>query len=480
MPKKYHIHPRPARLDLEYIFKFDIVRGENCINCGKCTRVCIYEAHKRRQDDPRRMADPNTVVCRNCFRCIQECPRGALEKSLDPVFAGAGGDFWKPDMLISLWKQAEDGKVPVSGAGYRGPFTGTGFDGMWTDMSEIVRPTRDGIHGREYISTAVDLGRRLNHLVFDAEGRLVSKVPDTVSIPIPMLFEVPDTGLAPNVRQALVKAAAEVGTGLIVPAAEITGDLDEESGSLIPCVAPGEIEKYRGVIGKARLVAIEHSDALMTDWPQLRLEIGKIGRALPIIRVPATKDVEETVARLAHSGAEIIHIVADYCGRETGGPGPQPHLPSEMRTLKDIIRAVHLRLVEDRIRDELTIIASGGIAMAEHVPKAMLCGADLVAVDIPLMIAVGATLYQKPEKHLVFPEGLDGIPVPTLTQRMVNLTGAWHSQILEVMGAMGIREARRLRGESGRAIFFEEVDRDTFGRLFPPASSDSKGEAVSR
>jgi len=33
-------------------------------------------------------------------------------------------------------------------------------------------------------------------------------------------------------------------------------------------------------------------------------------------------------------------------------------------------------------------------------------------------------------------------------------------------GAMGIREARRLRGESGRAIFFEEIDKDTFGKLF--------------
>ena len=65
------------------------------------------------------MADPNTVVCRNCFRCIQECPRGALEKSLDKDFAGIGGTFWKPDMLISLWKQAEDGRVPVSLANRR-------------------------------------------------------------------------------------------------------------------------------------------------------------------------------------------------------------------------------------------------------------------------------------------------------------------------------------------------------------------------
>jgi hypothetical protein len=42
-------------------------------------------------------------------------------------------------------------------AGYGGPFKGPGFDSIWTDMSEIVRPTCDGIHGREYISTTVDL-----------------------------------------------------------------------------------------------------------------------------------------------------------------------------------------------------------------------------------------------------------------------------------------------------------------------------------
>jgi glutamate synthase domain-containing protein 2 len=125
-----------------------------------------------------------------------------------------------------------------------------------------------------------------------------------------------------------------------------------------------------------------------------------------------------------------------------------------------------MRLVADRIRDEVTIIASGGIAMAEHVPKAMLCGADLTAIDLPLLIAIGARLYEQPERFLVLPEGLERISVEILTQRIVNLMGAWHSQLLEVMGAMGIREARRLRGETGRAIFFEEIDNETFGKLF--------------
>ena len=461
MPKKYHIQPKVTPLNVDYVFKFKIVRGENCINCGKCTKVCIYEAHKRRKDDPRKMADPNTVVCRNCFRCIQECPRGALEKSLDKDFTNIGGVFWKPDMLISLWKQAEDGKVPVSGAGYRGPFTGTGFDSMWTDMSEIVRPTRDGIHGREYISTSVDLGRKLNHLVFAADGKLTSKVPDTVDIPIPILFDMPADNLTPNVKEAILKAAAEVKTCVIMPAADITPEFAKYGDNIIPRLAAADIDRQKAVIQKARLVSIEYGDAILKDYPCMKAKIAKLGKALVIIRIPAVKGVEDIVAKLAQNGAEIIHIVADYRGQEINGSAG-----SDRRLLKDTIRAVHLRLVEDRIRDEITLIASGGIAMAEHVPKAMLCGADLTAIDMPLMVALGARLYEEPEKLLIFPEGLGKIPLPIVTQRIVNLIGAWHSQILEMMGAMGIREARRLRGESGRAIFFEEIDKDTFGKIF--------------
>jgi ferredoxin len=461
MPKKYHINTKVTLLDFDYVFKFKIVRGDNCINCGKCTKVCIYEAHKRREDDQRKMADPNTVVCRNCFRCIQECPRGALEKSLDKYFANIGGTFWKPDMLLSLWKQGEDGKVPVSGAGYRGPFTGTGFDSMWTDMSEIVRPTRDGIHGREYISTAVDLGRKLNHLTFDHEGQLASKVPDIVVLPIPILFDFPADNLSQNIKEAILKAAVEINTCIIMPVVEITPGIEKYSDNIIPCITHDEIETHEDILKKARLVAIEYYDAVLDDFPGLMKKIKKLNQALTIIRVPAIKGVEDIVARMAHSGAEIVHIVADYRGQELNGS-------AEMngRSLKDIIRAVHRRLVEDSIRDEITIIASGGIAMAEHVPKVMLCGADLTAIDIPLMVAMGVRIYEEPEKLLIFPEGLDKIPSSILTQRMVNLMGAWHAQILEMMGAMGIREARRLRGESGRAMFFEEIDKDTFGKLF--------------
>ena len=456
MPKKYHINTKVAAMDFDYIFKFKITRGENCINCGKCTKVCIYEAHKRRTDDPRKMADPNTVVCRNCFRCIQECPRGALSKALDTDFSGTGGSYWKPDTLLSLWKQSEDGKVPVSGAGYRGPFTGPGFDGMWTDMSEIVRPTRDGISGREYISTAVNLGRKLNHLKFSADGKLLSAVPETIDIPLPIMFDVTEYNISPAVKAALLDAAVAIGTCVFMPAADITPAMDKYSANLIPCLAAQDLDKYATLISKVRFVSVAYNESMNKGLPDLMKKIKAMTKALVIIRVPAVKDVENTTAVLAHNNAEIIHVVADYRGQEIGG----------QRLLRDIIRAVHLKLVDDGIRDEVTVIASGGIAMAEQVPKAMLCGADLTAVEIPLFVAIGLRIYETPEKKLTWPQGIDKIPSSMLTQRMVNLMGAWHHQILEMMGAMGIREARRLRGETGRAIFFDEIDRDTFQKLF--------------
>ena len=190
MPKKYHIDVKPTSLEFDRVSKFQLVREDTCINCGKCIKVCIYEVHKKKEDDPRKMADPVHLECRNCFRCIQECPRGALVKSITDEFKNLGDSYWKPEMILSIWQQAEDGKVPVSGAGYRGPFTGPGFDSMWTDMSEIVRPTRDGIHGREYISTSVDIGRKLNHLVFDSEKNLQSQIPKTIDLPIPIIFDL--------------------------------------------------------------------------------------------------------------------------------------------------------------------------------------------------------------------------------------------------------------------------------------------------
>lgn len=456
MPKKYYIDVKLTSLEFDRISKFKLVREDSCINCGKCIKVCIYEVHKKREDDPRKMTDPIHIECRNCFRCIQECPRGALVKCITSEFKNLGDSYWKPDMILSIWKQSDDGKVPVSGAGYRGPFTGPGFDSMWTDMSEIVRPTRDGIHGREYISTSVDLGRKLAHLVFDNNNKLQSEIPKTVDIPIPVLFDTSVHDIDEKSKLYIAKAAEKLGTFALFNADDINPENAHYSNNIIPLLSHQNIDDNSRLIENSKIVEIEYSDELSTNFQPITDKIKKINGAIISIRVPVSNDVETTVPGLVKNGAEIIHIVANYHGRESSDP--------ESRFIKDVLTTVHQKLIENSIRDEVTIIASGGIAMAEHVPKAIISGADLTAIDLPLLIALGYKINPNPEIPIIPPT--NDISEKVGIQRVVNLIGAWHSQLLEVLGAMGMREVRRLRGDIGRAIFFENIEKETFGEIF--------------
>jgi glutamate synthase domain-containing protein 2 len=88
--------------------------------------------------------------------------------------------------------------------------------------------------------------------------------------------------------------------------------------------------------------------------------------------------------------------------------------------------------------------------MAEHVAKAVICGVDLVAIDRPLMVALECRLCGECQRGESCPIALHETDGDYAVQRVVNLMGAWHSQLIEMLGAMGIREVRRLRGETGR------------------------------
>jgi glutamate synthase domain-containing protein 2 len=195
------------------------------------------------------------------------------------------------------------------------------------------------------------------------------------------------------------------------------------------------------------------------------------------VRLPMNKDSDYIVDELARSGAEIIHLYADDYGNELDGLNPPPAPPKRgayPRFIKDVIRGVHLRLIETSIRDEVTIIASGGIALAEHLAKIIICGADLAAIDLPLLIALECRFCKNCLNDLPCPVEIHNVTPEYAVPRMTNLIGAWHSQLIEVLGAMGLREVRRLRGEVGRAMFYEDLERETFGANFLVKKFDQK------
>ena len=133
---------------------------------------------------------PNEDKCVGCLRCTTEFP-DFVRIEHNPERRALGDSYFDFGFVDAISYEAATGLIPVKGAGYRGGFGGEGWDGMWTDMSEIVRPTRDGIHGREFISTVVDIGYRPNFLQFDDQGRPSGAQPATISIPLPMLLDAP-------------------------------------------------------------------------------------------------------------------------------------------------------------------------------------------------------------------------------------------------------------------------------------------------
>jgi glutamate synthase domain-containing protein 2 len=305
-------------------------------------------------------------------------------------------------------------------------------------MSEIVRPTRDGIHGRETISTQVDLGSGLRSLDFDSSGRLVSLLDASIqlSLPIllgPLLIPLPGRGAL----HAMAAAARQLETLALIDPQDYQDDLAQFSDWLAPRLSR---ENFNLVPGDwaPRYVEIDDDDpgASFTLWKEARQ---RWPEAVVAIRLALSRQSAAIACAWAEQGVQVVHLFADDIAQDLDG-----------RHLVDALREVHLDLVAHAMRDQVTLVVSGGIAAAEHVVKAIACGADLAAIDFILQVAWGCALWADKSKCHVETETLD----PGWgTQRLINLMNAWRDQLLEALGAMGLREIRRLRGEIGRTIW---------------------------
>jgi len=466
MPKKYHVNTAEAAPRFPPLSRFSAIETEGCLGCLECVKrtSCVYGVYKDRTFDPFTASDSADYECINCMRCVQECKKRILTRVENRSYTEMGDEYWRPEIIANIWKQSRTGKIPVSGAGYRGPFVGEGFDQMWTDMSEIVRPTRDGIHGREYISTSIDVGRRPESLSFDDEGNLTTKTPPLLDLPIPIVMDPPDWPImSPAMREAMVTAADRLGTLIILdlPDARPLRDISSEAVAIRFDPKRDDINELAG----ARLIEISDDENVLAAAEQIR-QVN--ATAVISIRLTLDESAPERAAELALGGAENIHLQADFHGR---GHGAKSNTFVTM-----LLKEVHAHVIDAGVRDQMSILVTGGIGMAEHVAKAIVCGADGVGADIPLLVGLECRLCKTCPDGASCPVGLETIDPKWGARRLINLFGSWHSQLLEVLGAMGIREVRRLRGEAGRAMFFEDLEAESFAPIF--GTRDAVGHNV--
>ena len=392
---------------------------------------------------------PREHLCVGCLRCTTQYPE-IVQIYHNPERQELGDSYFTEEYVDTVSYEARTGRIPVKGAGYRGKFGGDGWDGMWTDMSEIVRPTRDGIHGREFISTVVDIGEKPSFLEFDAQGILHTKMTRTLSIPIPFLFDVPPaSAISQTLLTILSQAARETETLAIMPLAAILKFSLHGPQHIVPLVAPQDQDALSELRVEPRMIELDGWDErfyreVHAHFPQ----------SILCVRLSFASALDETLLECTQSGVRVFHLVADYHGRGPNG-----------KFVLDLIRQAHKTFVDARCRDEVTLLGSGGIIAAEHVPKAIICGLDAVALDTPVLVALQAKFKGEcidGRSPLLLPKG---ITIEWGVQRIKNLLASWRDQLLEVLGAMGLREVRRLRGEMGRAMLQKELEREAFAEI---------------
>ena len=460
MPKKYHIPIKPTSPRFNPVGKYATIEfRENCAgSCKECVKKkCVYEVFKDNYSYVSSMKEPEYVyTCQSCFRCVQECTKGIFSRVINPEYRTLGDDYFKPGIIHSTWYQAHTGKIPVSGAGYRGPFVGKGFDSMWTDMSEIVRPTRDGIHGREYINTCIELSRRVSRLRFKDDMSLDMELPPILEIPLPLMFQQPRFGvLGDSVLVAAAMAAHRLETMMFIKPEDYTRVPMSYAENLVPCITGGTVNEHTDLIKKSRMVELAYEPGIENEFDRVR---GMKRDVIIAVGMPLNAQAADRAVTLTRADVDTLHFYADDHGNEVDSENP--------RFLKEMIREIHLKLVEKLIRQKVKLVFTGGIAMAEHMAKAIICGADGVTVDIPLLIALECRVCYQCVKGLPCPVRLEDFDPDWGCQRIANLIAAWRNQLIEVMGAMGIREVRRLCGEVGRSMWFEDLERESFAPLF--------------
>ena len=183
-------------------------------------------------------------------------------------------------------------------------------------------------------------------------------------------------------------------------------------------------------------------------------------RALVSVKVSTPTDVDMVAIGSYYAGANIIHIDGGY-----GGTGAAPEIAKKniAMPIEYAIPKVHDYLVSEGVRDDIVLIASGGIRTADDIAKAIALGADGCVVATAEAVAVGCTHCGNCERGRGCQVGITTTD-PELSQfiepewgetRIVNLYNAWTKRLRSILAGFGLKSVRDLRGRKDLLVRYK-------------------------
>jgi glutamate synthase domain-containing protein 2 len=185
----------------------------------------------------------------------------------------------------------------------------------------------------------------------------------------------------------------------------------------------------------------------VTDWQ------------IPIFVKIAAGRVKEDVKIAAKTGADGIVIDGSEAGTGAAPVVASTHLG--IPTLPAVVQAVRA-LEEMGVKDEISLIVSGGIKDGADVAKAMALGADAVAIGTGAMIAMGCTVCLRcHEGKCAFgigtqePERRKKLVIDEAAQRVANYIQGMTNEAVIIAKAAGKTALANLEREDLRAMTLE-------------------------
>ncbi len=394
-----------------------------------------------------------------------------------------GNKRWTGELILATYEEALTGDLPRNGLEYRVGDSGGGFDVLgWRDVDGSEKVDED------QVDLSIPLNRR-------QEGA-------RIRIPLPIYGGGMSFGsISLNFMIARARAARRLGTYTCTGEGGYPEPLVPYKDHIITQVATGMFGVREETIQYAPIVEFKYAQGakpglgghLLAD--KVTSEVAKMRessvftslyspfpfhsvysvedhkkhvdwiktvnpRALVSDKVSTPTDVDMVTIGSYYAGANIIHIDGGY-----GGTGAAPEIAKKNIAMPTeyAIPKVHRYLVSEGVRDEVVLMASGGIRTADDIAKAIALGADGCVVATAEAVAVGCTHCGNCERGRGCQVGITTTD-PELSQliepewgeeRIVNLFHAWEKRLRTILARIGLRSIRDLRGRTDLLVRYK-------------------------
>lgn len=407
-----------------------------------------------------------------------------INKGIDAIALGQrlppgalGNNRWTSDLIVSTYYEAKTGEIPRH-LNYKTGASKGGFDLLELDVLEKIDETN--IDPKQF-----DLSVKLNRR--EKGRRLSTQIPTygggmsfgSISLNYMLsraraaqrmgTFTCTGEGGYPELlKEYRDNVITQVATGLfgvreetikrspIIEFKYAQGAKPGLGGHLLADKVTQEVAKMRDSVEFSSLFSPSpfHSVYSVEDHKK-HVDWIKITNpdALISVKVSTPHDIDMVAIGSYFAGANIIHIDGAF-----GGTGAAPEIAKKniAMPIEYAIPKVHKYLEAEGVRDEVTLIASGGVRTPYDVAKAIALGADGCVIGTAENIAVGCTHCGNCESGRGCQIGICSSDeelgqfrdIEWSSNRIVNMYNAWNKQYREILAQLGLTKISELRGRT--------------------------------